>query len=39
MGIRHLATLHNFGALEPGLVERSMRLFAREVVPQLRSAS
>ena len=33
MGIRHVATLHNFGALEPSLVERSMTLFAREVMP------
>jgi alkanesulfonate monooxygenase SsuD/methylene tetrahydromethanopterin reductase-like flavin-dependent oxidoreductase (luciferase family) len=34
MGIRHVATLHNFGALEPRLVERSMTLFAREVMPE-----
>ena len=34
MGIRHLATLHNFGALDPRLVERSMTLFAREVMPR-----
>jgi alkanesulfonate monooxygenase SsuD/methylene tetrahydromethanopterin reductase-like flavin-dependent oxidoreductase (luciferase family) len=33
MGIRHLATMHNFGALDPALVERSMTLFAREVMP------
>ena len=39
MGIRQLATLHNFGALDPQLVERSMALFAREVMPQLRSAT
>lgn len=39
MGIRHLATLHNFGALDPKLVERSMTLFAREVMPYVRSAS
>jgi len=39
MGIRHVATLHNFGALEPRLVERSMTLFAREVMPQLSSAT
>lgn len=38
MGIRHLATLHNFGALEPKLVEHSMTLFSREVMPQLKSA-
>jgi hypothetical protein len=39
MGIRHVATMHNFGALEPRLVERSMTLFAREVMPRLLSAS
>lgn len=33
MGIRHVATMHNFGALEPRLVERSMSLFAQEVMP------
>jgi alkanesulfonate monooxygenase SsuD/methylene tetrahydromethanopterin reductase-like flavin-dependent oxidoreductase (luciferase family) len=33
MGIRHVATMHNFGALAPELVERSMTLFAREVMP------
>ena len=32
MGVRHVATMHNFGALEPGLVERSMTLLAREVM-------
>jgi alkanesulfonate monooxygenase SsuD/methylene tetrahydromethanopterin reductase-like flavin-dependent oxidoreductase (luciferase family) len=32
MGIRHVATMHNFGALDPELVERSMTLFAREVM-------
>jgi alkanesulfonate monooxygenase SsuD/methylene tetrahydromethanopterin reductase-like flavin-dependent oxidoreductase (luciferase family) len=37
MGIRHVATMHNFGALDPARVERSMTLFAREVMPQLRS--
>lgn len=37
MGIRHVATMHNFGALEPALVERSMTLFAREVMPQFKS--
>jgi alkanesulfonate monooxygenase SsuD/methylene tetrahydromethanopterin reductase-like flavin-dependent oxidoreductase (luciferase family) len=37
MGIRHVATMHNFGALEPGPVERSMSLFAREVMPALLS--
>ena len=33
MGIRHVATMHNFGCLDPALVERSMTLFAREVMP------
>jgi alkanesulfonate monooxygenase SsuD/methylene tetrahydromethanopterin reductase-like flavin-dependent oxidoreductase (luciferase family) len=33
MGIRHVATMHNFGALDAALVERSMTLFAREVMP------
>jgi alkanesulfonate monooxygenase SsuD/methylene tetrahydromethanopterin reductase-like flavin-dependent oxidoreductase (luciferase family) len=33
MGIRHVATMHNFGALDPALVERSMTLLAREVMP------
>ena len=37
MGIRHVATMHNFGALDPALVERSMTLFAREVMPALAS--
>jgi alkanesulfonate monooxygenase SsuD/methylene tetrahydromethanopterin reductase-like flavin-dependent oxidoreductase (luciferase family) len=36
MGIRHVATLQNFGALDPALVERSMTLFAREVMPRVR---
>ena len=35
MGIRHVATMHNFGALDPARVERSMTLFAREVMPAL----
>lgn len=33
MGIRHVATLHNFGALPQHLVERSMKLFASQVMP------
>jgi alkanesulfonate monooxygenase SsuD/methylene tetrahydromethanopterin reductase-like flavin-dependent oxidoreductase (luciferase family) len=37
MGIRHVATLHNFGGLDAALVERSMTLFAREVMPQVAS--
>ena len=39
MGIRHVATMHNFGALDPALVDRSMTLFAREVMPALLSPS
>ena len=39
MGIRHVATMHNFGALDPALVKRSMTLFARDVMPALLSAS
>jgi len=35
MGVRHVATLQNFGALAPERVERSMTLFAREVMPAL----
>jgi alkanesulfonate monooxygenase SsuD/methylene tetrahydromethanopterin reductase-like flavin-dependent oxidoreductase (luciferase family) len=37
MGIRHVATMHNFGALDSALVQRSMVLFAREVMPQVKS--
>ena len=37
MGIRHVATMHNFGALDLALVERSMALFAREVMPRVES--
>ncbi len=33
MGVRHVATLQNFGGLQPALVERSMGLFANEVMP------
>lgn len=33
MGIRHVAAMHNFGALAPERVERSMTKFAREVMP------
>jgi alkanesulfonate monooxygenase SsuD/methylene tetrahydromethanopterin reductase-like flavin-dependent oxidoreductase (luciferase family) len=39
MGIRHVATMHNFGALDPALVERSMTMFAREVMPAVRDYS
>jgi alkanesulfonate monooxygenase SsuD/methylene tetrahydromethanopterin reductase-like flavin-dependent oxidoreductase (luciferase family) len=35
MGIRHVATMHNFGALDPARVERSMTLFAHEVMPRV----
>src|SRR5436853_5511564 len=35
MGIRHVATMHNFGALDPALVERSMSMFAKEVMPRV----
>jgi alkanesulfonate monooxygenase SsuD/methylene tetrahydromethanopterin reductase-like flavin-dependent oxidoreductase (luciferase family) len=37
MGIRHVATMHNFGALAPDRVERSMTLFANEVMPMVAS--
>jgi alkanesulfonate monooxygenase SsuD/methylene tetrahydromethanopterin reductase-like flavin-dependent oxidoreductase (luciferase family) len=33
MGLRHVATLQNFGGLAPERVQRSMTLFAREVMP------
>jgi len=35
MGVLHVATLQNFGALAPELVESSMTLFAREVMPKI----
>jgi alkanesulfonate monooxygenase SsuD/methylene tetrahydromethanopterin reductase-like flavin-dependent oxidoreductase (luciferase family) len=37
MGIRHVATMHNFGGLDLGLVERSMTMFSREVMPRVAS--
>jgi len=37
MGIRHVGTIHNFGAQPPELVERSMTLFANEVMPAVAS--
>jgi alkanesulfonate monooxygenase SsuD/methylene tetrahydromethanopterin reductase-like flavin-dependent oxidoreductase (luciferase family) len=37
MGIRHVATMHNFGALDPARVERSMTMFAKEVMPRVES--
>ena len=33
MGIRHVATMHNFGAMPEHQVERSMKLFAENVMP------
>jgi alkanesulfonate monooxygenase SsuD/methylene tetrahydromethanopterin reductase-like flavin-dependent oxidoreductase (luciferase family) len=36
MGVRHVATLHNFGALAPELVQSSMTLFAHDVMEKLR---
>ena len=39
MGVRHVATKHNFGALDPALVERSMTLFARKVMPRVSGRS
>jgi len=35
MGIRHVATMHNFGGLDLAHVERSMTLFSREVMPEV----
>ena len=35
MGVRHVATLQNFGALAPERVESSMKLFAQEVMPKI----
>jgi hypothetical protein len=29
--------MHNFGGLDPALVERSMTMFAREVMPRVES--
>jgi alkanesulfonate monooxygenase SsuD/methylene tetrahydromethanopterin reductase-like flavin-dependent oxidoreductase (luciferase family) len=37
MGIRHVATMHNFGALDAKLVERSMTLLSREVMPAVQA--
>src|SRR5579871_4889609 len=39
MGVRHVAGMHNFGAMPANLVERSMTLFAREVMPQVAGPS
>lgn len=35
MGLRHVAMLMNFGAIDPKLVERSMTRMAREVIPEV----
>ena len=35
MGVRHVAALHNFGALAPQLVESSMTLFAKDVMRKI----
>lgn len=35
MGVRHVAALHNFGALAPELVESSMTLFAKDVMRKI----
>ncbi|HTP62822.1 MAG TPA: LLM class flavin-dependent oxidoreductase [Burkholderiales bacterium] len=35
MGVRHVATLQNFGGLAPELVESSMALFAHEVMKEV----
>lgn len=37
MGVRHIAILQDFGALPWPAVARSMRLFAEEVIPELRA--
>jgi hypothetical protein len=39
MGVEHVATLSNFGALAPGRVEASMRLMINEVLPIVRKAT
>jgi hypothetical protein len=39
MGIEHVATLSNFGALETAHVEASMRLMVDEVLPIVRKAT
>jgi len=36
MGVRHVATLQNFGALAPEHVESSMALFAREIMEKIK---
>jgi len=38
MGVQHVMTLHNFGAMPAAAVERSMRLMADEVLPRVRRA-
>ena len=39
MGIEHVATLSNFGALEAERVEASMRLMINEVLPIVQKAT
>lgn len=36
MGVRHVTTLHNFGALDDALVRASMTRFDQEVMPRVR---
>jgi metal-dependent hydrolase (beta-lactamase superfamily II) len=36
MGVEHVMTMHNFGAMPAAAVERSMRLLAEEVMPRVR---
>ena len=38
MGITTVSTMSNFGAMEPALVERSMRLMIEQVLPRVRAA-
>jgi alkanesulfonate monooxygenase SsuD/methylene tetrahydromethanopterin reductase-like flavin-dependent oxidoreductase (luciferase family) len=38
MGVQHVMTLQNFGALPAAAVERSMRLMMEEVLPRVRGA-
>ena len=36
MGVGHVMTMHDFGAMPAAAVERSMRLLAEEVLPRVR---
>lgn len=38
MGVRHVMTMQNFGAMAPEAVRRSMHLMATEVMPRVRRA-